>query len=104
MSDLIPTNKKLLLVRVSNDVKDNSLLSLYNFVQHFGIQVVHKDVSTKQDLEDALKLGTFDYLYFAGHGDETCFTDNKLLNLRMAKNQYVCWNKINIIFTLKSVE
>ena len=32
-------------------------------------------------LEDALKLGTFDYLYFAGHGDETCFTDNKLLNL-----------------------
>jgi len=81
MSDLVPTNKKLLLVRVSSDVKDNSLLSLYNFVQHFGIEVIHRDVSTKQDLEDALKLGSFDYLYFAGHGDETCFTDNKLLNL-----------------------
>lgn len=74
--------KNLLLIRVTSDIHDLSVENLFSMAVHFGIDVERKDIKTKDDLDNALNSGQkYDYIYFAGHGDKTCLTDNCDLTL-----------------------
>lgn len=73
--------KNLLFVRITPDVLTNSAQGLFSFVQHFNINIVAKDIQKVEELEELLNGNKFDYIYLAGHGDETCFTDNVDFNL-----------------------
>lgn len=73
--------KNLLFVRITPDVLTNSAQGLFSFVQHFDINITAKDIQKVEELEELLKGNKFDYIYLAGHGDETCFTDNGEFNL-----------------------
>ncbi|MBL0112558.1 MAG: hypothetical protein IPP42_17665 [Saprospiraceae bacterium] len=70
--------KNLLVVRITPDIHDVSIAEIYCHAHHYNIQPSHVDVSSLDELRVALTGRKLDYLYFAGHGDETCFTDNKL--------------------------
>jgi hypothetical protein len=71
-------NKKLLIIRVTNDVLDVSIQETFCMARHYNIDVEYKDVSTITELENSLNSGKiYDYVYFAGHGDENFFSDNK---------------------------
>ncbi|MBS9767099.1 MAG: hypothetical protein KGV44_06125 [Flavobacteriaceae bacterium] len=74
--------KKLLFIRITEDVKTNSALSLFNFVEHFKIKIIAEDINDIDELRRLLIQDTYDYIYLAGHGDENCFTDNKNFNLK----------------------
>lgn len=69
--------KELLIVRVTDDVPDTSVLDIYCHAAHYGINPSHIDVSSIKELESELKIRKLDYIYFAGHGNETCFTNNE---------------------------
>lgn len=73
--------KKLLFVRITEDVLTNSVNSLFEFYKHFNIMITAVDIRTADELEPLLKDKKYDYIYLAGHGDETCFTDNNDFNL-----------------------
>lgn len=73
--------KNLLFIRITPDVLTNSAQGLFNFIQHFNINITAKDIQKVEELEPLLKGNKFDYIYLAGHGDETCFTDNNEFNL-----------------------
>nr|WP_315258715.1 hypothetical protein [uncultured Flavobacterium sp.] len=73
--------KNLLFVRITPDVLTNSAQGLFSFVQHFDINIVAKDIQKVEELEPLLEGNKYDYIYLAGHGDETCFTDNNDFNL-----------------------
>tara|TARA_B110000114_G_C14889190_1_gene316018 strand:- start:57 stop:656 length:600 start_codon:yes stop_codon:yes gene_type:complete len=73
--------KNLLFVRITQDVLTNSAQGLFSFVEHFNINIVAKDIKSVEELETLLKGNRYDYIYLAGHGDETCFTDNKDFNI-----------------------
>ncbi|EKT3967418.1 hypothetical protein NTJ12_002506 [Flavobacterium psychrophilum] len=73
--------KKLLFVRVTEDVLTNSVNSLFEFYKHFNIVMTAVDIRTVEELEPLLKDKKYDYIYLAGHGDEICFSDNKDFNL-----------------------
>ncbi len=68
--------KELLVVRVTPDIHDASVAEIYYHAQHYNINPSHIDISTIDELEQKLTGRKIDYLYFAGHGSETCFTDN----------------------------
>ena len=70
--------KQLIVIRITSEVPDHSILDIYCHATHYGISASHKDVSSLEELKTALTGETYDYIYFAGHGDETCFSDNKL--------------------------
>lgn len=67
--------KKLLVIRVSKDVKDESIGDIYCHAKHYNIEASHIDVKSIDELETALIDNKFDYLYFAGHGDKDHFGD-----------------------------
>lgn len=73
--------KNLLFVRVTEDVLTNSVKSLIEFYKHFNIAMTAIDIRSVEELEPLLKDKKYDYIYLAGHGDETCFTDNNNFNL-----------------------
>ncbi|GAA3521357.1 hypothetical protein GCM10022393_39650 [Aquimarina addita] len=75
------TKKNLLFVRITQDVLTNSAQGLFSFVQHFNINIVAEDIKNVGELEALLRGNRYDYIYLAGHGDETCFTDNQDFNL-----------------------
>jgi hypothetical protein len=72
--------KQLLVIRVTPDVHDISISEIYCHAHHYNIQPSHIDVSSLDELKVALIGKKLDYLYFAGHGDETCFTDNNIFS------------------------
>ncbi len=73
--------KNLLVVRVTEDIRDITVSEIYAHSKHYGIETTLKDISSIIELQTALKTSVkYDYIYFAGHGDETCFTDNKVFN------------------------
>jgi len=69
--------KELLVVRVTNDVPDVSVQEIYCHATHYGINPSHIDISSIEQLKDELQGRKLDYIYFAGHGNETCFSDNE---------------------------
>ncbi len=70
--------KKLLVIRVSTDVMDESIRDIYCHARHYKIEPFHKDVKTIEELSSALSDGNqYDYLYFAGHGNGQYLGDNK---------------------------
>ena len=73
--------KKLLFVRITDDVYINSVNGLFNFVSHFNIEINAHDIKKVEDLKTLLDNKKYDYIYLAGHGDEVCFSDNKEFNL-----------------------
>ena len=73
--------KNLLFVRITEDVLTNSVNSLIEFYKHFNIAMTAIDIRNVEELEPLLKDKKYDYIYLAGHGDETCFTDNNDFNL-----------------------
>lgn len=73
--------KNLLFIRITDDVKTQSMQGLFNFVNHFNINVNHADISTVDELKGLLSDKKYDYIYLAGHGDEACFSNNKEFNL-----------------------
>lgn len=77
----IMAEKNLLFVRITKDVLTNSANGLFSFAQHFNIKITASDIQTEEELKALLKGNRFDYIYLAGHGDETCFTDNKDFSL-----------------------
>ena len=86
------TMKKLLVIRVTTDIEDVSISQIYSYANHYKIQVEHKDVKSIEEIETAMSSGEkYDYIYFAGHGDETCFTDNDLFMTSWAEiGQAIC--------------
>ncbi len=70
--------KELLILRITKDVPDESVAEMYYHSKHYGINPTIEDVSNIGELETVLTGNKYDYIYFAGHGDETCFSDNKL--------------------------
>ncbi len=69
--------KKLLVVRVSEDVTDDAILDIYCHAKHYSIIPSHTEVKDLTELEEKLSGEKYDYLYFAGHGSGTCFGDEK---------------------------
>ena len=69
--------KELLIVRVTDDVPDLSVQEIYCHAKHYGINPSHVDVSSIEQLRSKLQGRKLDYIYFAGHGNETCFSDNQ---------------------------
>lgn len=78
--------KKLLVIRASADINDNAILDIYCHAHHYGMEPSHIDVKTLDELEEQLTGKKFDYLYFAGHGNGSCFGDT---------NTFIApWNQI----------
>lgn len=74
--------KNLLLIRVTPDIQDLSVFNMFSMAEHFGIKVEHKDIKTKDNLDKVLSSGQkYDYIYFAGHGNKFCLTDNCSITL-----------------------
>ena len=81
--------KELLVIRITVDIPDESVAELYYHAKHYGINPTLRDVSNLDELKLALSEGKYDYIYFAGHGNETCFSDNHLFTSS--------WSEIGII-------
>lgn len=73
--------KNLLFVRITSDVLNNSIEGLFSFVEHFDIDITAVDIESVEELTEVLRAKKYDYIYLAGHGDESCFSDNKAFNL-----------------------
>jgi hypothetical protein len=69
--------KRLLIVRASQDVYDNAILELSSHAKHYNIEASHIEVTSINDLESQLSGKKYHYIYFAGHGNGTCFGDPK---------------------------
>ena len=72
-------SKSILIINITNDVKTHNVADIYCHAADYGISSEHKNVTTFEEFEAALSSGKkYDYLYLAGHANETCFSDNKM--------------------------
>ena len=69
--------KKLLVIRVSEDISDSAILDIYCHAKQYNISASHIEVKNLIELSEKLKGNKYDYVYFAGHGNGTCFGDMK---------------------------
>lgn len=71
-------SKSILILRFSDDVSKAAMADIQCHANHYNMKVVEHEIKTKEDLDKALEQGEqFDYLYIAGHGNDTCFGDAK---------------------------
>ena len=69
--------KNLLVIRASSDIGDKAILDIYCHAEHYGIKSEHIEVSSLEELRHKLNNKKCDYIYFAGHGNSSCFGDEK---------------------------
>ena len=66
--------KRLLIIKASGDISESELQNIVSQVELYGIETDKYEVSTKQELKDALNNGNkYDYIYLATHGCDTSF-------------------------------
>lgn len=65
----------MLIIRVSEDVPDSYINVLRILNLQYNISTVLFEADSEQNIHDALCSGNYDYIYFAGHGDESTFSN-----------------------------
>jgi hypothetical protein len=71
--------KSILIVRASQNVNNDAILELSSRAKHYNIEASYIEATSINDLEFQLSGKKYDYIYFAGHGNGTCFGDPKSL-------------------------
>lgn len=67
----------MLIIRISEDVSDRYVNTLRLLNLEYNISTVHFEANDEEEIKSALCSGTYDYIYFAGHGDESAFSNRE---------------------------
>jgi len=75
--------KKILILRFSEDISQAGIMDIQCHAIHYGMTADEFNIKTESDLDKALTNGNkYDYLYIAGHGNDSCVGDERGIIVR----------------------